>query len=73
MKLHDQEGRELRRVILTVRAVEAEALLRMINDAARGVGESRKADEPATGFMFVLDSKGTNPPPHAPSGTTPLH
>jgi hypothetical protein len=73
MKLHDHEGRELRRVFVTVRGVEAEALLRMITDAARGVSESRKADESATGFMFVLDSEGTDPPPDAPSSTTPLH
>ncbi len=67
MRLHDHEGRELRRVFVTVRATEAEALLRMISEAARGVDESRKASEPATGFMFVLDGEGTNLPSADPS------
>jgi hypothetical protein len=63
MKLHDNDGNELTRVYVTVHAAEAEALLKMIEDAARGVAEARKADDPATAFMFVLDAEGTEPAP----------
>jgi hypothetical protein len=44
----------------------------MIEDAARGVDKSRQAREPATGFMFVLDSEGTDPPFGDPSASPRL-
>jgi hypothetical protein len=61
MKLHDETGRELRRVYVTTRGPEAQALLQMIQDAARGVDRAREADA-RSDFMFVLDSTGTEHP-----------
>jgi hypothetical protein len=72
MKLHDHDGRQLRRVFVTVCPAEADALLRMIKDAARGVDESRKASEPATGFMFVLDGERPEPLEGDPEGSATL-
>jgi hypothetical protein len=55
MRLHEN-GRELRRVFVTDTGAEAEALLKMIRETEAGVRAARQADDPATGFMFVLDS-----------------
>jgi hypothetical protein len=71
VKLHDEDGRELRRVYVTVPAAEAEAFLRMIEAAGKGVRQARDADDPATDFMFVLGSTGSEP--NGSGTSTPLH
>jgi hypothetical protein len=68
VKLHDEDGRQLRRVYVTVPAPEAEALLGMIANAAEGVRDARGSSDPATEFMFVLDGDVPEPPPESSPG-----
>ena len=66
MKLHDEDGRSLRKVYVTVSGSEAEALLKMVQDAERGVRQARHGPQYATDFMFVLEATEAPPESHAP-------